>query len=120
MTELPPSWVLLPIGEVAELNPRKDVTLNGDDLVTFVPMAAVDEKSGTIRTATIRAYREVSRGFTHFRDDDVIFAKITPSMENGKAAIAKGLANGTGMGSTEFHVLRSSGAIDPEYLWRFV
>lgn len=120
MSELPDSWVRVPINEVAEVNPRKSVDLNGEDLVSFVPMAAVDEVSGTIAAPIDRPYSEVSQGFTHFRDEDVIFAKITPSMENGKSAVARELTNGTGMGSTEFHVFRSYGAIEPEYLWRYV
>lgn len=120
MSELPDTWAQVPISEVAEVNPRKSVDLNGDDLVSFVPMAAVDEVSGTIAAPIDRPYSEVSKGFTHFRDEDVIFAKITPSMENGKSAVARDLTNGTGMGSTEFHVFRSYGAIQPEYLWRYV
>ena len=120
MSELPDTWAQVPISEVAEVNPRKSVDLNGDDPVSFVPMAAVDEVSGTIATSIDRPYSEVSKGFTHFRDEDVIFAKITPSMENGKSAVARDLTNGTGMGSTEFHVFRSYGAIEPEYLWRYV
>lgn len=120
MSALPDSWIEPPIGAVAELNPRKDVDLSMSDLVSFVPMAAVDEVSGTILSPVERPYGEVSKGFTHFRDDDVIFAKISPSMENGKSAVARGLTNGTGMGSTEFHVFRSNEAIEPEYLWRFV
>ena len=120
MSGLPESWADPSIGEVTEVNPRKDVSLSNDDLVTFVPMAAVDEVSGTILSPTERQYREVAKGFTHFTDGDVIFAKITPSMENGKSAVARGLMNGVGIGSTEFHVFRSHGAIEPEYLWRFV
>ncbi|MDZ4138007.1 MAG: restriction endonuclease subunit S [Erythrobacter sp.] len=120
MSSLPSGWIEPAISDVAEVNPRKDVDLSTLDLVSFVPMAAVDEVSGTILSPVDRPYGEVSKGFTHFRDEDVIFAKITPSMENGKSAVARGLTNGTGMGSTEFHVFRSNGAIEPEYLWRFV
>lgn len=120
MSTLPSSWVKPPISAVAEVNPRKDVDLSVSDLVSFVPMAAVDEVDGTISSPIDRPYGEVSKGFTHFRDNDVVFAKITPSMENGKSAVARRLTNGTGMGSTEFHVFRSNGAIEPEYLWRFV
>lgn len=120
MSEVPGSWIEPPISEVAEVNPRKDVDLSTSDLVSFVPMAAVDEVSGTILSPVDRPYGEVSKGFTHFRDNDVIFAKITPSMENGKSAVARALTNRTGMGSTEFHVFRSNGAIEPDYLWRFV
>lgn len=120
MSGLPETWEHAPISEVAEVNPRKNVDLTGDDLVSFVPMAAVDEVSGTIAAPIDRPYNEVSRGFTHFRDGDVIFAKITPSMENGKSAVASNLTNGTGMGSTEFHVFRTNGTIKPEYLWHYV
>lgn len=120
MSNRPDSWLEIPIGEVTDVNPRKEVDLSHEDLVSFVPMAAVDEVSGTIAAPIDRPYSEVSKGFTHFRDGDVVFAKITPSMENGKSAVARALTNATGMGSTEFHVLRSQGAIDPDYLWRFV
>lgn len=120
MSDLPSGWIEPAISDVAEVNPRKDVDLSTSDLVSFVPMAAVDEVSGTILSPIDRPYGQVSKGFTHFRDDDVIFAKITPSMENGKSAVARDLTNGTGMGSTEFHVFRSNGAIEPEYLWRFI
>lgn len=120
MSELPNSWVEPAFSEVVEVNPRKNVALSASDLVSFVPMAAVDDVTGTIISPVDRPYGEVSKGFTHFRDGDVIFAKITPSMENGKSAVARALTNGIGMGSTEFHVFRSNGAIEPEYLWRFV
>lgn len=120
MSSLPETWSHVPIGDVSEVNPRKSVELTADELVSFVPMAAVDEVSGTIATPIDRPYKEVSKGFTHFLDRDVIFAKITPSMENGKSAVASNLTNGTGIGSTEFHVFRSNGAIQPEYLWHYV
>jgi type I restriction enzyme S subunit len=117
---LPEGWASLSVGDVAVVNPRKSVTLAPDQDVSFVPMAAVDEVSGLVTEASVRPYREVARGFTHFIDGDVIVAKITPSMENGKAAVARNMANGTGIGSTEFHVLRSTGAVEPEFLWHFV
>lgn len=120
MSELPEGWVETVLGELSEVNPRREVNLKDDDLVSFVPMAAVDEILGTITGAVDRPLSAVAKGFTQFRLNDVIFAKITPSMENGKAAVARQLTNGTGFGSTEFHVLRSNGAIEPDLLWRFV
>ena len=54
------------------------------------------------------------------RNEDVIVAKITPCFENGKAAICRGLTNGLGFGSTEFHVLRCTDAVIPEYIYHFV
>ncbi len=51
-------------------------------VVSFVPMAAVDERTGTITVREERPLAEVSKGFTSFEDGDVLFAKITPCMEN--------------------------------------
>lgn len=120
MSELPDGWIEITIGDVAEVNPRKSVDLEPQQQVSFVPMPAVSEVTGRIETPTDRPLEAVSKGFTQFQDGDVIVAKITPSMENGKAAVARGLTNGIGFGSTEFHVLRSFGAVDPDFLWRFV
>ena len=100
-------WGLLPLGECCELNPNKssDDRLDSNLEVSFVPMPAVSEK-GTIDTSEIKRYSEVKTGFTYFAEKDVLFAKITPCMENGKGAVAVGLHNGIGFGSTEFHILR--------------
>lgn len=83
-------------------------------------MPAVDAESGTILTPEIREFPAVRKGYTSFVDGDVIVAKITPCMENGKAAVARGLMNGVGFGSTEFHVLRSNSAVLPEFVFHFV
>src|SRR5205823_5142697 len=62
----------------------------------------------------------VRSGYTAFRDGDVIMAKITPCMENGKAAIVRNTTNSLGFGSTEFHVLRPNGVALAEYLFYFI
>ena len=81
-----------------------------DDMeVSFVPMQSVSD-TGDVQTDEIRKASEVKKGFTFFEEGDVLFAKITPCMENGKGGIARGLKNGVGFGSTEFHVLHP----DPE------
>ena len=119
---LPEGWATEAIGDVLHVNPRKPPkdALPPDTPVTFVPMPAVDAESGAITAPQERPFAKVRSGFTSFRDDDVIVAKITPCMENGKAAIARSLANGFGFGSTEFHVLRPIGAMIPEYVYHFV
>jgi type I restriction enzyme, S subunit len=119
---LPVGWVWTTIGEIAEVNPRDRAIRDlPDDLpVSFVPMAAVDAESGTIASPDVRVLGQVRKGFTPFADGDVIMAKITPSMENGKAAIAHALTNGLGFGSTEFHVMRPTAAVMPEYLFHFI
>lgn len=85
-------------------------------------MESVDDWSATIQRSYIKPYHEVAKGFTSFAENDVLIAKITPCMENGKCAIARRLANGIGFGSTEFHVLRATNRVLPEwlfYFWRF-
>jgi type I restriction enzyme S subunit len=122
MSKLPKGWIKVRIPEVCELNPPKPGAndVQAETQVTFVPMAAVNAQTGSIESPTIRPFREVSKGFTSFREEDVIMAKITPCMENGKAAIARGLCNGLGFGSTEFHVFRSTQAILPEFVFYFI
>ena len=100
-------WGMSSLGEICEINPKKsqDARLTNGLLVSFVPMPSVSE-SGDIDATQVKPYDEVKTGFTYFAENDVLFAKITPCMENGKGAIATGLYNGIGFGSTEFHVLR--------------
>jgi type I restriction enzyme S subunit len=94
----------MPLREVADVNPRRvRVT---DDQVAFVPMAAVDDETGKIAHSQVRAVEEVRKGYTQFRRGDVIFARITPCMQNGKSAIFNEPCSEFGFGSTEFHVIR--------------
>ena len=112
---------LVPLSQAVEVNPKLDRSSLHDDLdVSFVPMAAVEALSGGIDVATVRKYAEVKKGYAHFRDGDILFAKVTPCMENGKMAIARKLVNGVGFGSTEFHVLRPRAGIDARYVYYFV
>lgn len=114
---LPPGWTEARLSEVVEINPpNPEIPPDDDTPVSFVPMAAVQVMAGGIDTSETRPWREVRKGYKRFQDGDVLFAKITPCMENGKLAVAKGLHNGVGAGSTEFHVLRPSAAIRPDLL----
>lgn len=109
------------LGEVVDFNPRfgKD-ELADDSLASFVPMKCVEEESGRFEPLGDRKVAEVRKGYTPFRDGDVIFAKVTPCMENGKAAVLKGLTNGVGFGSTEFFALRPKTGLDADYLLHFL
>ena len=110
-------WGLTTLGECCELNPKRPRNINDELLVSFVPMPAVSE-DGKIDCSDIKPYKEVRKGFTYFAENDVLFAKITPCMENGKGAVAKGLEGGIGSGSTEFHVLRPiPGKSNPYWLY---
>ena len=106
------------LSEICEVNP-KGLVLDSNTNVSFVAMPDVSE-DGKISTSDIRKYHEVKKGYTSFIDGDVLLAKITPCMENGKGALATGLINGIGFGSTEFHVLRPLyGKADGKWLYYF-
>ena len=92
------------IKEVCQVNPPKKIPLSQDTDISFVPMSAVstDGKVDLSEVITVEKVKSLSV----FKDGDVIFAKITPCMENGKGAVVSNLKNGYGAGSTEFTVLR--------------
>jgi type I restriction enzyme S subunit len=120
--EMPDSWCPVKLGQVCEINPRRPGNMNRDDdqPTTFVPMEAVDEQTGTILWPQVRPFMDVKRGYTYFAERDVLFSKITPCMQNGKHAIAYDLIDGLGFGTTEFHVIRSSPIITPEWIHLFL
>lgn len=105
--EIPEGWDCKRLRFVAKTNPVKSEInhLDADTLVSFVPMDAIGEYGG-IRLEKDKPLDEVYNGYTYFTDGDVVIAKITPCFENGKGAIAEGLTNEVGFGTTEFYVLR--------------
>ena len=109
------------IGDLVRVNPGVDKSeLEGNSPVTFVPMPAVEALTGKVDVTGERPYTRVKSGFTAFGEGDVLFAKITPCMENGKMAVVPKLPHGVGFGSTEFHVLRPKEGLDERYLYYFV
>lgn len=101
-----PKWDNVKLSKVAFVNPNG--TYKGqavDTPISFVPMEVVDETFSEITTMGETTIAQ-SSGFTKFREGDLLWAKITPCMQNGKSAIARNLINGLGCGSTEFFVLR--------------
>ena len=107
------------LGDVVEINPGVRTTEIDEETVSFVAMADVGE-DGRIANVQQRLLAEVSKGYTVFRAGDVLLAKITPCFENGKAAVVEGLSSKVGFGSTEFHVLRPSAAIDARFLFHLI
>lgn len=98
-------WGITTLSECCEFNPKRPKSIDNNLTVSFIPMSGVSE-DGKIDCSELRIYGDVRKGFTYFVNDDVLFAKITPCMENGKGAVVRDLENGIGVGSTEFHVLR--------------
>ena len=121
MSELPKGWTVTTLPEVAKINPTIDKSAYSDDLeVSFVPMPAIEAETGKIDVSQIKKFGDVKKGYTPFLQHDVLFAKITPCMENGKMAVVPSLHNDIGFGSTEFHVLRAYEGIEPRYLYYYV
>ena len=106
LPQLPEGWVWVRLGEVASLNPKSADYIPDELEVSFIPMKYLEELTGQVDLSLTRRYSEVKKGYTAFKNGDVIFAKITPCMENGKVGIVNKLKNGIGFGSTEFHVVR--------------
>ncbi len=119
---LPKGWQRVRLGEISDLNPsRPKIDREDDKLTSFIPMNSIDEKSGKINSPAIKNYSEVKKGYTYFEEGDVLFAKITPCMQNGKHAIASHLINGFGFGSTEFHVIKPiKGYATPYWILQYI
>ena len=115
MSELPEGWAHACISDLADINPKQDV----DDHLPagFVPMSHAPTNFRDKLRFDERNWGEIKKAYTNFKDGDVIFAKVTPCFENGKAALVEGLPNGIGAGSSEFFVLRpSSEGVSAKYL----
>lgn len=118
--EIPNKWKWVSLKEVVAFNPKiiKDDALD----VSFIPMAGVD--AGYVNeceTNQLKPWGKVKKsGFSRFEEGDVLLAKITPCFQNRKSCIARNLANETGAGSTEFHVMRCSEYLNPKYLLWFL
>lgn len=108
--------ILQSISEVAHVNPPLTKAVAPDQEVSFIPMADVSD-TGQLTGRQTRRQREGAVGYTSFEERDVLFAKITPCMENGKGCHALGLVNGVGYGSTEFHVLRAKPGTNDRFLY---
>ena len=115
--DLPEGWTRRRLRFDVRLNPKKSsLDMDPDELVSFIPMDAVGEYGG-LNLDDVRALEFVYDGYTYFADGDICIAKITPCFENGKGALAAGLTNGVGFGTTELHVVRPGPNIDPRFLF---
>lgn len=120
--KLPSTWAFAPLSDAADVNPRSFCTVPSavDKPVHFVPMSAVTEEFGGIDVSARRPLGDVQKGYTSFLANDVLLAKITPCMENGKLAVVPPLQDHLAFGSTEFHVLRAKDQVQPSWLAHFL
>ena len=117
--EIPDSWDWARMGDVLQVNPRNKLE---DSLeVSFIPMSLIDDGFSGKHTSEICVWKKVKSGFTHFMEDDIGIAKITPCFENRKSVVFRKLKNGYGAGTTELHILRPyASTILPEYVLAYV
>lgn len=111
------------IEDISIIRPSKDDIkgLSDDIVVSFVPMASLNTFNSDFTAKEERKIAEVKSGFTYFREDDILLAKITPCFENGKAGIAHNLKNGIGFGSTEYIVIRAkTDVVYPEWIFYYI
>ena len=115
---MPDGWAWVRINTACIINPRNNIDDNTE--VSFVPMANISEGYANSFVSDSRLWRKVKTGYTHFAENDIGIAKITPCFENKKSVVFTGLINGYGAGTTELHIIRTiSGLIVPEYLLCF-
>ena len=117
--DIPDSWTWCRIKDIFLINPKNNAQ---DDIdAAFIPMEKIDATYLSSFTYSTKKWGEIKKGFTHFADGDVAFAKITPCFQNRKSMILRDLPNGIGAGTTELKVLRSYGTtIINEYLLFFL
>lgn len=113
--EVPENWSWCRLSSACIINPKNNI---GDELpVSFVSMSSIKDGYANQFTAEKRKWKNIKKGFTHFAENDVGFAKITPCFENRKSVVFRDLCNGYGAGTTELYILRTSpNTLLPEYL----
>ena len=117
--DVPNNWEWVRIKTACVINPRNSIDDNTE--VSFVPMANIKEGYANKFISDIRVWKKVKKGYTHFANNDIGIAKITPCFENKKSVVFSSLINGYGAGTTELYILRAiSSLVIPEYLLNFV
>ena len=115
-------WTTKPVSSVAEVNPRTTLpSKDFDDIeVPLYDMGSIDEYTGSLREPTFVRLANCRSGKTKFQNNDVLFAKITPCVQNGKSALVAGIPSNLAFGSSEFYVLRPKNELMPEFLFYFI
>ena len=106
-------WEDVKLKNIVDFNPRE--TLKKGILTKKIGMADIVEHQRKVPTCEIVRYTSGTR----FKNEDTLFAKITPCLENGKIAQVDFLDDGEiGFGSTEFIVWRAKPNItDPDFVF---
>jgi type I restriction enzyme, S subunit len=117
--EIPATWCWTRLLDIGEVSPRNDALDEAD--ASFIPMSGFSEFHMRALAPQFEKWGRIKKGFTHFKNGDVVVAKITPCFENGKAAVIEGLEHSIGAGTTELHVFRKiHPGVLPRYIYLFL
>lgn len=105
-------WKEYKFSDFVSINPTVKMPTN--EPISFVEMKdLVDGKKYCYPSST-----RLKGGGAKFENQDTLFARITPCLENGKICQVMGLKNGVGFGSTEFLVFRCKlGVSDSDFVF---
>jgi type I restriction enzyme S subunit len=109
---MPNNWKKYKFSDFVEINPT--IRFPKDELYSFVEMKDLNENNKFTLPSTEKAVT----GGARFEENDTLFARITPCLQNGKICQVKGLKNNVGFGSTEFLVFRGKKEIsDTDFVY---
>ena len=116
---IPSSWQWCRLNNILIINPKNEAP----DCIeaAFVPMEKMSAGFGSGYSYEMRKWSKIKKGFSHFADGDIAFAKIAPCFQNRKGTVFENLPNRIGAGSTELKVLRVFGeTINPNFVLCFL
>ena len=118
--DIPEGWTVERLKNLYFVNPKNDIA-NDETIVSFVPMNLINDRFLYNCTYELKQWKDCKKGFTHFADGDLGFAKISPCFENRKSVVFSNLKNGYGAGTTELYILRNfCEGLNPEYAILFL
>ena len=103
---MPKGWAWCRLGDIGTINPKNK--LNDELDVSFIPMPLISDAFSNVHTSEVKKWGNIKKGYTHFCNEDIGIAKITPCFENRKSVIFNNLKNGVGAGTTELYILRNN------------
>ncbi|MEO3357150.1 restriction endonuclease subunit S [Acinetobacter haemolyticus] len=115
---LPSNWCLSNLLSISYINPRNQVKDEDVD-ASFIPMTLIPQIYSGKHLSEKKKWKDIKKGFTHFKSNDIGIAKITPCFENSKACVFEGLENDIGAGTTELHIVRPIKYLESKYVLIF-
>ncbi len=113
--QIPEGWDYPKFNQIVKTNPYTKIE---EKRVPYIPMDAVDTEKPHFNYSEERELSD-NPSLSKFQNNDILFARITPSTENGKTCIVENFEH-KGIVSSELTVLRTTENIIPKYLYYYV